>query len=122
MANASDTKDAAKATNATMNLPFVTARFEMRKVSIPQPRLPRSVPLPKVGRREINSAATKVRSSLPDMPDTRHALYYGGLALTAVFGVIEWPVVAAIGVGTALVERTGDGSTTRRRESTSSAR
>jgi hypothetical protein len=117
LANGSDTKDTA---NATMNLPLITVRFELREVRIPQPRLPRSVRLPKIGRREINSAATKLRSSLPDIPDARHGLYYGGLALTVAFGVIEWPVVAAIGVGTALVERSGS-STIRRREPSSAA-
>ncbi|MHA6796664.1 hypothetical protein ACVGVM_24595 [Pseudonocardia bannensis] len=48
---------------------------------------------------ELGGAA---RSLLPSPVAT---LYYSGLVVTAALGVIEWPVAAAIGVGTALASR-----------------
>jgi hypothetical protein len=32
-------------------------------------------------------------------------LFYGGLAVGAVFGIIDWPVAAAIGIGTVIARR-----------------
>lgn len=72
---------------ATMNLPFVT-------VQLRAPQLP--------GRNEVKGAARVVQSLLPP---PKVVLYYGALAVTAAVGVIEWPVAAAIGVGTALASR-----------------
>jgi hypothetical protein len=39
------------------------------------------------------------------LPSRKSLLFFGGLAATAVAGVIEWPVAVAIGVGTALASR-----------------
>ncbi|HKS49627.1 MAG TPA: hypothetical protein VJT49_31855 [Amycolatopsis sp.] len=78
---------------ATVNLPFVTAQFRAPRMRMP------SMP---VGRGEVAAAAQTARSYLPSARDT---LYYGGLATLAAFEVIEWPVAAAIGVGTALMGR-----------------
>ena len=39
------------------------------------------------------------------LPSGKALLFYGGLAATAVAGIIEWPVAAAIGVGTALANQ-----------------
>lgn len=74
---------------ATLNLPFVTAQFRAPNVRMP-------------GRSDVDAAARGARSMLPS---PRAGLYYGALALTAAVGVIEWPVAAAIGVGTALASR-----------------
>ncbi|GEL19221.1 hypothetical protein [Pseudonocardia asaccharolytica] len=74
---------------ATLNLPFVTAVFHPPDVHVPT-------------REELNDAARRVGGLLPS---GKSALYYGGLAATALAGVIEWPVAAAIGVGTALASR-----------------
>lgn len=76
---------------ATVNLPFVTARFRM-----PEFRLPG------VTGGDMTAAAHTARSFLPP---PRQMLYYGGLALMAVFDVIEWPVAAAIGIGAAVIGR-----------------
>ena len=38
------------------------------------------------------------------MPDRGHLMWYGGLAAAAVFGVVDWPVVALIGAGSWVAE------------------
>ncbi|MGH3785758.1 MAG: hypothetical protein ACRDRG_04255 [Pseudonocardiaceae bacterium] len=68
---------------ATVNLPFVTAQF--RKPEI-----------------DLGSAVGAVRSLLPT---PMGAVYYGGLAALAAFSVIDWPVAAAIGIGTEIARR-----------------
>lgn len=74
---------------ATLDLPFVTAQFRAPDLHVPS-------------RDEIGSAA---RGAWSMMPSRSSMLFYGGLAVTAVVGAIEWPVAAAIGVGTALASR-----------------
>jgi hypothetical protein len=74
---------------ATVNLPFVTATFRRPNVHLPR-------------RENVNSA---VRQAGNLLPSPKAALYYGGLVATAAAGLIEWPVAAAIGVGTALASR-----------------
>lgn len=73
----------------TVRLPFVTAEFHRPDVQLP-------------GRAEVEGAIGTVRKSLPP---PEQMIYYGGLAALAVFSVIEWPVAAAIGVGTAIAQR-----------------
>jgi len=85
---------------ATVNLPFVTAEFRAPQLHMPH------VPAPHVGKHEVVAAAQTARSYLPE---PRQALYYGGLALLAAVEVLEWPVAAAIGVGTALAGRAREG-------------
>ena len=75
--------------SATVNLPFVTAQFRAPHLHLP-------------GRADLDAAARGARSVLPS---PKSLLFFGGLAATAVAGVIEWPVAAAIGVGTALASR-----------------
>jgi hypothetical protein len=75
--------------SATVNLPFVTAQFRAPHLHMP-------------GRADLDAAARGVQSVLPS---PKSLLFFGGLAATAVAGVIEWPVAAAIGVGTALASR-----------------
>lgn len=75
--------------SATLNLPFMTAQFRAPDLHMP-------------GRDDLSGAARGVRSLLPSK---EAALFYGGLAATAVLGAIEWPVAAAIGIGTALASK-----------------
>jgi hypothetical protein len=75
--------------SATVNLPFVTAQFRMPDMRAPS-------------REELEAAAQGVRSLLPSR---KSMLFYGGLAVTAAAGVIQWPVATAIGIGTALASR-----------------
>jgi hypothetical protein len=74
---------------ATLNLPFVTAQFRAPSLHMP-------------GRQDLGNAARGARSMLPS---GKSMLFYGGLAATAALGAIEWPVAAAIGVGSALASR-----------------
>ena len=75
--------------SATVNLPFVTAQFRAPDLRAPT-------------RKDLNAAARGARSMAPS---GKSLLFYGGLAATAVAGVIEWPVAVAIGVGTALANQ-----------------
>jgi hypothetical protein len=53
-------------------------------------------------REELGWVAGTARSMLPS---GKSLLFFGGLAATAIAGIIEWPVAAAIGVGSALAGR-----------------
>ncbi len=48
-----------------------------------------------------------LQSMLPgaDAFEPKHLLWFGGLAVAGVIGVLEWPVVAAVGVGSYVAER-----------------
>lgn len=78
--------------SATVNLPFVTAEFRVPDLQPPS-------------REELGWVVHTARSLLPS---GRTLLFFGGLAASAIAGVIEWPVAAAIGVGSALA---GQGAT-----------
>lgn len=75
-----------------VELPFVTAEFHRPDVRLPS-------------RAEVEGVVGGVLGSVREnLPPPEQMVYYGGLATLAVFSVIEWPVAAAIGVGTALVQ------------------
>jgi len=86
--------DTQHAHTATVNMPFVTAQFRAPDLHLPKPP-------------EMGAALRRARTFLPS---PQQALYYGGLGLMAAFELVEWPVAAAIGVGTALA-RSGTGGT-----------
>jgi hypothetical protein len=77
----------------TLNLPMIT--LKVRKPELP------SMHLPDVGR-DVGHAVDTVKTFLP--PPER-IMYYGGLGVLAAVGMIEWPVAAAIGVGTMIAQR-----------------
>jgi hypothetical protein len=85
--------EAAQTHSATVDLPFVTAKF-----TVPEVHMPRQ--------EDFASAAEAVRAQLPSRD---HALFYGGLTAGAVLSIIDWPVALAIGVGHALVTRSRGG-------------
>ncbi|WP_157530907.1 hypothetical protein [Microtetraspora niveoalba] len=80
----------------TLNLPMVSLQFHRPHLGMPH------MEMPHVSRQEVGHAVDVARSFLP--PPER-VIYYGGLGALAVLGVIEWPVAAAIGVGTVLAQR-----------------
>lgn len=41
------------------------------------------------------------------LPPPERLAFYGGLGVAAVLGAIDWPVAAAIGLGTMIARRTG---------------
>lgn len=73
----------------TVELPFVTAQFHTPEIHLPTGK-------------DLTSAAQTVREQLPSR---EQGLFYGGLAVSAAFAVIDWPVAMAIGVGHALLSR-----------------
>ncbi|WP_340681761.1 hypothetical protein LCL61_23840 [Amycolatopsis coloradensis] len=87
--NGTATKQGAR--TATVNLPFVTAQFRAPELHMPRAHIP--------NRQEIGSALRVVGSYLPSPKQT---VYYGGLALMAAAELIEWPVAAAVAIGTAV--------------------
>ncbi|WP_233575915.1 hypothetical protein [Saccharopolyspora rhizosphaerae] len=74
-------------------MPYVTAQWHTTQVPLPQ------IP----GRDEVASTVSAVRGALPSR---EQLLFYSGLTAAAALSVIEWPVAAAIGIGTAVVQRT----------------
>jgi len=47
-----------------------------------------------------------VTHTLPSLlPSPEHLVYFAGLGVLAVFGLLEWPVAVAIGTGTLVAER-----------------
>lgn len=77
--------------SATLNLPFFTAQVRLPDIRIPS-------------REDFSTAARGVQRKAPS---GKALLFFGGLTATAALGAIEWPVAAAIGVGSALASRGG---------------
>lgn len=59
------------------------------------------------GREDLAGAVTRVRAGLPL---AEQLAYYGGLGALAALSVIDWPVAAAIGVGTVVAQRAAEGT------------
>lgn len=83
---------AGSAEGMTVNLPGVTAEFHRPDHYVPT-------------RDDLAGAADTVRGYLPSR--TMMA-FYGGLGALAALSAIEWPVAAAIGVGAAVAQRSGE--------------
>lgn len=66
----------------------------------------KTVHVPTPGMSYVGDAGRLVAGYLP--PPERLA-FYGGLGIAAVLGAIDWPVAAAIGIGTMVARRTGRG-------------
>jgi hypothetical protein len=87
--------------SATVTLPFLTAQVRMPSLRLPS-------------RDDVDAVAQGVQHKLPS---AKALLFLGGLTATAVLGAIEWPVAAAIGVGSALASRSrADSQPTDRRD------
>ena len=90
----------------TLDLPMMTVQLrppEMRRPHLEMPDMPRPhVEMPHIGKQEMGHAVDVVRSFLP-APE--RVAYYGALGALAVFGVLDWPVAAAIGAGTVIAQR-----------------
>jgi hypothetical protein len=97
-------------TAAPTGQPAVALRFVDIRVPVPYVRVSRvsrpRVPLPSQHTIIVGAvrAADAVRDRIPARQDL---IYYGGLGALAAFGVVEWPVAAAIGAGVWLVGRRG---------------
>ncbi|MCG5214037.1 hypothetical protein [Streptosporangium sp. KLBMP 9127] len=86
----------------TLDLPLLSIQVRPPSVKPPHVPLPRLPHVPGVSRRELGHAMDVARTFLP--PPERIA-YYGGLGALAAFGVLDWPVAAAIGAGTVIAQR-----------------
>lgn len=79
---------------ATVNLPFVTAEFRAPEIHLPSISIP--------DRNDLTGAVSAIRERLPS---PAQVAYYAGLGVLGVLELVEWPVVLAIGVGTAIAQR-----------------
>ena len=68
-------------------------------------------------RGNVSGMVDTVRTNLPSREEMA---YYGGLGLLAALSVIEWPVAAAIGVGTVVAQRAAGMSSQQRQRRSSS--
>jgi hypothetical protein len=84
----------------TLTVPVVTGRISTAHIQLPG----------------TAGVADAVRSARSLKPSPAVGLFYGALAATAAIGVIQWPVAAAIGVGTALARRAGAGAAPERHD------
>jgi hypothetical protein len=85
----------------TLDLPMLS--IEVRQPEMRMPHLEMSrLPMPHISRQELGHYVDVVRTFLP--PPERMA-YYGALGALAVFGVVDWPIAAAIGAGTIIAQR-----------------
>ncbi|HET6501581.1 MAG TPA: hypothetical protein VFG87_12540 [Amycolatopsis sp.] len=82
--------------------------LQLRPPRVHVPRV--QIPAPRVSREELDVAVKTAQSYLPP---TREIAYYGGLALMAVFDLIEWPVAAAMGLGTVILRTRRDDEASR---------
>jgi hypothetical protein len=73
---------------ATIPVPVVTPHLNIFKLHVSGPGVP-----------NVGGAGRAVASHLPS---AERVAFYGGLGAAAVFGVLEWPVAVAIGLGTAI--------------------
>lgn len=78
-----------------MNVPVPILTPHLRVVHIPAP-----------GMSYVGDAGRVVKGYLPS---PGRLAFYSALGAAAAFGAIEWPVAAAIGVGTAIARRAGRG-------------
>jgi len=88
----------AKGGHPSLAVPVVTPQFKMRRVQVP------TFGMPAVTGHDVAEAGRAVSSYLPP---PRRLGYYAGLGALAAFGLIDWPVAAAIGVGVAVARRSG---------------
>ncbi|WP_245761724.1 hypothetical protein [Saccharopolyspora shandongensis] len=72
----------------------MTAEFRLPEMHIP-------------GQENVTSVVNSVRENLPS---PGQLAYFGGLGALAALSVIEWPVAAAIGIGTLVAQRAAKGT------------
>lgn len=82
---------AGEARGSVVPIPVITPHVKVLKLHVPPP-----------GMAYVEDAGRLMASYLP--PPGRLA-FYGGLGAAAVFGVIDWPVAAAIGLATVVARR-----------------
>ncbi|MEV4106677.1 hypothetical protein [Nonomuraea sp. NPDC049695] len=85
----------------TLDLPMMSIQVRQPDVRLPHIEMPH-MEMPRLSRQELGHYMDVARTFLP-APE--RMAYYGALGALAVFGVLEWPVAAAIGAGTVIAQR-----------------
>lgn len=65
-----------------------------------------------LGGQEISFTVPQI-PAMNELMEPKRLLWFGGLAAAGVVGVLEWPVVAAVGIGSYVAEKFAE--TNRRR-------
>ncbi|MFI7635057.1 hypothetical protein [Nonomuraea sp. NPDC049400] len=90
----------------TLDLPMLSIQVRQPDVRMPHIGMPHiempHMEMPRVSRQELGHYVDIARTFLP-APE--RMAYYGALGALAAFGVLEWPVAAAIGAGTIVAQR-----------------
>ncbi|WP_433435002.1 hypothetical protein [Nonomuraea sp. CA-141351] len=90
----------------TLDLPMLSIQVRQPDVRLPHIEMPHigmpHMEMPGLSKQELGHYVDVARTFLPS-PD--RMAYYGALGALAAFGVLEWPVAAAIGAGTIIAQR-----------------
>lgn len=57
-----------------------------------------------MGGQEVSFTVPQI-PAMSELMEPKRLLWFGGLAAAGVVGVLEWPVVAAVGIGSYVAER-----------------
>jgi hypothetical protein len=66
------------------------------------------IPVPEIHTKRVSVPANigqAGRTVTGQLRPSGRLVFYGGLAAVAAFGIIDWPVAAAIGIGTVIARR-----------------
>ncbi|GAA1008199.1 hypothetical protein GCM10009556_021800 [Acrocarpospora pleiomorpha] len=83
---------------------------ELLELNLPMVSLQVHRPHMHVPHMDTSWAARAMRTTRSAMPPPEQLVYYGGLGVLAVLGAVEWPIAAAIGVGTMIASRAAGGA------------
>ncbi len=76
-------------------------------MSVPVPVLTPHVKVVHVPAPGMSYVGDAGRMMVGYLPPPERLAFYGGLGIAAILGAIDWPVAAAIGVGTLMARRAG---------------
>lgn len=100
--NATATRNARTQTAPQAEQPDVAPERPVPSVTLDLPLVTTTIRAPHFAIPAVDAVAKAAREHIPSRGT---ALFYAGLAGTAVVGLIPWPVAAAVGIGTALAQR-----------------
>ncbi|MEV1168793.1 hypothetical protein [Nonomuraea sp. NPDC049784] len=93
----------------TLDLPMLSIQVRQPDVRLPHIEMPHigmphmpHMEMPGLSKQELGHYVDVARTFLPSR---ERMAYYGALGALAAFGVLEWPVAAAIGAGTIIAQR-----------------
>ncbi|GES09005.1 hypothetical protein [Acrocarpospora macrocephala] len=83
---------------------------ELLELNLPMVSLQVHRPHMHVPHMDTSWAERMMRTGRAAIPPPEQLVYYGGLGVLAVLGAVEWPIAAAIGVGTMIASRAAGGA------------